>query len=82
VRLADALDPQLARKQIDAQLAALQRLVERSAGQIRAVIPNSIQDASDLPRLLSALRAHGFSDAMLRKFALENWTRIFKLIWH
>jgi membrane dipeptidase len=47
-----------------------------------AVIPCSIQDASGLPRLLSALHAHGFSDAMVRKFALENWIRVFKLIWH
>ena len=47
-----------------------------------AVIPSSIKDASGLPRLLSALRAHGFSDAMARKFALENWIRVFKLIWH
>jgi len=47
-----------------------------------AVIPSSIQDASGLPRLLSALRTHGFSDAMLRKFALENWLRAFKVIWH
>ncbi|HEX2335599.1 MAG TPA: membrane dipeptidase, partial [Hyphomicrobiaceae bacterium] len=47
-----------------------------------AVIPLPIGDASGLPRLLSALRSHGFADAMVRKFALENWLRVFRLTWH
>ena len=47
-----------------------------------AVIPAAIRDASGLPRLLSAMHTHGFSDAMLRKFALENWFRVFGLTWH
>jgi membrane dipeptidase len=46
-----------------------------------AVIPRAIKDASGLPRLLEALRAHGFDQATLRKLAVENWLRVFRLTW-
>jgi membrane dipeptidase len=44
-----------------------------------AVVPQQIKDASGLPRLIDAMRVHGFDEAMLRKFALENWLRVFGL---
>jgi membrane dipeptidase len=47
-----------------------------------AVMPRPIKDASGLPPLFEELRRHGFDDAMVRKIALENWLRVFKLTWH
>jgi membrane dipeptidase len=46
-----------------------------------AVMPRPIKDASGLPHLIEALRAHGFGEATLRKLALENWLRVFRLTW-
>ena len=45
-----------------------------------AVMPRPIKDASCLPTLIHALRAH-FGDAAVRKIALENWLRVFRLTW-
>lgn len=53
VRLAHALDPRLARQQIDAQLAAVKRLVERSEGQIRL--------ATSISELEAARKVQAFS---------------------
>lgn len=46
-----------------------------------AVMPRPIKDASGLPHLIEALRAHGFDEATVRKLALENWLRVFRLTW-
>ena len=46
-----------------------------------AVMPRPIKDASGLQRLIEALRAHGFGEATLRKLAMENWLRVFRLTW-
>ena len=40
-----------------------------------AVMPRPIKDASCLPTLMHALRAHGFGDVVVRKIAMENWLR-------
>jgi len=45
-------------------------------------IPAAIGDASGLPRLIDALRGHGFDDAALRKIAHENWMRVLRLSWN
>jgi membrane dipeptidase len=47
-----------------------------------AVMPRPVKDASRLPTLIQALRAHGFGDAAVRKIAMENWLRVFRLTWH
>ena len=44
-------------------------------------MPRPIKDASGLQRLIEALRAHGFGEATLRKLAMENWLRVFRLPW-
>lgn len=44
-----------------------------------ATIPAPIGDASGLPRLLDALRQHGFDDEALEKIASENWMRVLRL---
>jgi membrane dipeptidase len=46
-----------------------------------AVMPRPIKDASGLQHLIGGLRAYGFDDAVVRKLALENWLRVFRLTW-
>ena len=43
-----------------------------------ATMPREIGDVAGLPRLLDALRAHGYDDAALRKLAHENWLRVLR----
>jgi membrane dipeptidase len=44
-----------------------------------ATIPAAIGDASGLPRLIEALRAHGFDDESLSKIGHENWLRVLRV---
>ncbi|WP_244549470.1 dipeptidase [Bradyrhizobium erythrophlei] len=46
-----------------------------------ALMPLPLRDASHLPNLIDALRAHGFDDATLRKIAFDNWMRVFRQSW-
>ena len=46
-----------------------------------AVMPRPIRDASGLQHLIAALRDHGFGEGAVRKLALENWLRVFRLTW-
>ena len=46
-----------------------------------AVMPRQIKDASGLPRLIEAMRKGGFDELALRKFAFDNWLRVFGLTW-
>jgi len=46
-----------------------------------AVVPRQIRDARGLPRLLDAMRKTGFDEETLRKFAFDNWLRVFGLTW-
>ena len=46
-----------------------------------AVMPRPIGDASGLQLLTGALLAHGFGEAVVRKLALDNWLRVFRLTW-
>jgi membrane dipeptidase len=46
-----------------------------------AKIPREIGDASGLPKLIAALREHGYDDAALRKLAYENWVRVLRKTW-
>ena len=43
-----------------------------------ATMPREIGDAAGLPRLIDALRAHGYDDAALRKLTHENWLRVLR----
>lgn len=47
-----------------------------------ATMPREIGDASGLPKLISALRKHGYGDDTLRKLAHENWIRVLQKTWH
>jgi membrane dipeptidase len=46
-----------------------------------ATMPLEIGDVSGLPRLVAALRAHGYDEAALRKLAHENWVRVLRKTW-
>lgn len=46
-----------------------------------ALIPSAIGDASGLPRLIDALRHHGYDEPSLRKLAHENWVRVLRKTW-
>ena len=39
-----------------------------------ATIPAEIGDARGLPRLVDAMRRHGYDEATLRKICYENWS--------
>ena len=38
-------------------------------------------DAAGLPKLIAALREHGYDDAALRKLGHENWLRVLRKTW-
>lgn len=46
-----------------------------------AVMPREIRDASGLPRLVDAMHKSGFDELTLRKFAYDNWLRVFGVTW-
>jgi membrane dipeptidase len=46
-----------------------------------AKVPREIGDVTGLPKLLAALREHGYDDAALRKLAHENWIRVLRETW-
>jgi membrane dipeptidase len=46
-----------------------------------ATIPTAIGDARGLPRLVAAMREHGYDDATLRKVCFENWVDVLARTW-
>ena len=46
-----------------------------------ATMPRALGDAAGLPRLIAALRHHGFDDAALRQITHENWLRVLERTW-
>ena len=46
-----------------------------------ATVPREIGDAAGLPRLVAALRDHGYDDPSLKKLAHENWVRVLRKTW-
>ncbi|MDW4550991.1 dipeptidase [Defluviimonas sp. D31] len=46
-----------------------------------AMVPEAIGDACGLPRLLDALAAHGYGEALIRKLAHENWLAVLDRTW-
>jgi len=78
----------------DVPLAALVRHIDYIAQRIGidhvafgsdfdgATIPKELGDVTGLPRLLTALREHGFDDPALRKLTHENWIRVLRDTWN
>ncbi len=46
-----------------------------------ATMPHDLHDVAGLPKLVAALRAHGFDEASLKKIAYENWVRVLRKTW-
>ena len=46
-----------------------------------ADVPREISTAADLPRLRSAMRSHGYDDALMDKLCHKNWLRVLEKTW-
>jgi membrane dipeptidase len=46
-----------------------------------AKVPGEIGDVSGLPKLIAALRGHGYGEAELKKLAHDNWVRVLRETW-
>ncbi len=46
-----------------------------------ATVPADIEDVAGLPRLIAALRSHGYGEALLQKLAHENWLSLLERTW-
>jgi membrane dipeptidase len=46
-----------------------------------ATIPAEIGDVTGLPRLVDAMRRHGYDEATLRKLCYENWVNVLERTW-
>jgi membrane dipeptidase len=46
-----------------------------------AMIPREIGDVTGLPKLLAALRSHGYDEESLAKLAYRNWLRVLSRTW-
>jgi membrane dipeptidase len=44
-------------------------------------VPHELGDVSGLPKLIAALRAHGYDEAAMRKITHENWLRVLGKTW-
>jgi membrane dipeptidase len=46
-----------------------------------AIIPGEVGDAAGLPKVVEALRRHGYSETELRKIGYQNWIRVLRATW-
>ncbi len=46
-----------------------------------ATVPEAIFDASGLPALREAMRAHGYNEALMTKLCHDNWLRVLDKTW-
>jgi membrane dipeptidase len=46
-----------------------------------ARIPSGIGDVTGLPRLVAAMQAHGYGEALITKLCSENWLRVLGTTW-
>lgn len=46
-----------------------------------ATMPQDLKDAAGLPKLMKALKEHGFDKKALKKIANENWVRVLDATW-
>lgn len=46
-----------------------------------ALMPRDLPDAAALPRLIAAMEAHGYGEALIRKIASENWIGVLERTW-
>ncbi|NIZ10841.1 dipeptidase [Pseudooceanicola sp. HF7] len=46
-----------------------------------AVVPEDIGDCAGLPAMRSAMRAHGYDEALMEKLCWRNWVRVLRKTW-
>jgi len=46
-----------------------------------AMIPKEIGTAAGLPKLIEAMRQHGFGEPLIKKIAYKNWLRVLAATW-
>jgi membrane dipeptidase len=46
-----------------------------------ATMPHDLKDVAGLPKLLQALRNHGFGDGDVEQIAYKNWLRVLRKTW-
>jgi membrane dipeptidase len=46
-----------------------------------ATVPQDIKDVTGLPKLIAALRTHGYDESTLQKITHENWLRVLRKTW-
>lgn len=46
-----------------------------------ALMPRDLPDAAALPRLIAAMRDHGYGEALIRKIACDNWLGVLDRSW-
>ena len=46
-----------------------------------ALMPQDIPDAAALPRLIDAMRDHGYGEALIAKIACDNWLSVLQRTW-
>lgn len=46
-----------------------------------ATVPQGIADVAGLPRLIDALRAHGYDNALIERLAWGNWLAVLRRTW-
>jgi membrane dipeptidase len=44
-------------------------------------VPAAIGDAAGLPRLVEAMRRHGYDEPLLRKICCDNWLGLLARTW-
>ena len=44
-------------------------------------MPNDLSSASDLPRLVEAMRQHGYGDDLIEKISWRNWMDVLRRTW-
>ena len=47
-----------------------------------AIMPESLASAASLPRLVAAMRQHGYGEELIRKLCSENWLSTLQIIWN
>lgn len=46
-----------------------------------ATLPHDLKDVTGFPKLITALRQHGYDDVTLRKLCSENWLSVLRRTW-
>ena len=46
-----------------------------------AIVPAEIGDLAGLPKLRTAMRAHGYDDALMEKLFWSNWMALLRRVW-